>query len=88
MGYPEKPTVGINSGHDTGKSNVSSRGMWCQLEKGVDLTVAMRESAAAVGGEGGGHKIASGATIPAGQEMNFLSYLDKFVGEQKLNHAN
>jgi RecJ-like exonuclease len=49
----------------------------------VDLAAALRESAHRPGGVGGGHRIASGATVPKGREMEFLELVDKMVGEQK-----
>jgi nanoRNase/pAp phosphatase (c-di-AMP/oligoRNAs hydrolase) len=35
-----------------------------------------------VGGRGGGHPIASGASIPLGKEETFLALLDDIVGQQ------
>ena len=35
-----------------------------------------------MGGAGGGHTIASGASIPPGTEERFLTVLDEIVGEQ------
>jgi RecJ-like exonuclease len=40
-----------------------------------------------VGGVGGGHAVASGATIPKGKETEFLAKLDSIVGEQKAEKA-
>jgi RecJ-like exonuclease len=42
----------------------------------------MREAAAAVGGEGGGHDVAAGATIPAGEQRAFVERADELVGDQ------
>ena len=80
IGDPNKPTIGLNQSNDP--VNISSRGMWCQLDKGVDLAVAMRESCAAVGGSGGGHRIAAGGSIPSDKVQEFLSVLDNMIGEQ------
>ena len=80
IGDPDKPTIGLNMSNDP--VNLSSRGMWCQLEKGVDLSVAMRESCASVGGSGGGHKIASGGSVPLDKIEQFLKNLDAKIGEQ------
>ena len=81
LGDPMKPTVGLNTQND-GRTNVSTRGMWCQLDRGVDLSVAVRQAAEAAGGSGGGHRIAAGATFPNGRESDFLSELDRIVGSQ------
>jgi len=43
---------------------------------------AMSDAANTVGGVGGGHDIAAGATIPEGTEIEFLKQLDKLVGLQ------
>ena len=82
IGNPGKPTVGVNKSNDP--VNLSSRGMWVQLDAGVDLAVAMREACASVGGEGGGHKIAAGGSVPLDSLDRFLKNLDDIVGKQKL----
>ncbi len=55
----------------TGTSKVSSRA----VESHADLATIMREAAAAVGGEGGGHVVAAGAIIPTDAEEEFLQRL-------------
>lgn len=62
---------------------VSSRGTRKLVDKeGLDLSVAMRDAAASVGGVGGGHNIASGATIPLGKDIDFLQALDAIIAKQ------
>jgi RecJ-like exonuclease len=62
---------------------VSSRGTRKLVDKdGLDLSVAMRDAAVSVGGVGGGHNIASGATIPLGKDIDFLQALDAIVAKQ------
>ena len=80
IGDPGKPTIGMNQSKDP--VNISSRGMWVQLDRGIDLAVAMREACTAVGGEGGGHKIAAGGSVPADMVEQFLEKLDSILGEQ------
>ncbi len=80
IGDPNKPTIGMNRSNDP--INISSRGMWCQLDRGVDLSVAMREACSSVGGSGGGHRIASGGSVPADKVDEFLSNLDAIIGRQ------
>ncbi len=80
IGNPDKPTIGLNMSNDP--VNISSRGMWCQLDKGVDLAAAMRESCASVGGTGGGHKIAAGGSVPLDKIQQFLENLDSMIGRQ------
>jgi RecJ-like exonuclease len=48
----------------------------------MDLSVAIRSAAEKVGGVGGGHNIAAGATIPEKRKEEFLDALDSIVGNQ------
>ncbi len=77
----EKPTLGLAVVDETTK--VSARGTDYLIGQGVDLAEALREGAKAVGGSGGGHNIASGATIPKGKEEGFLEVVDMVVGRQR-----
>ena len=77
---PDKPTIGLNRANDP--VNLSSRGMWGQLERGIDLAAAMREACASVGGTGGGHKIAAGGSVPSDKVDEFLDNLDEILGRQ------
>ena len=61
---------------------VSARGTPSLTRQGLDLSVAMREASQAVGGDGGGHNVAAGATIPKGTEEEFVARADEIVGEQ------
>lgn len=81
FGDRDKPTITLAA--TNGEVKISSRGTFELLDRGIDLAAALRESAAKVGGVGGGHKIASGATVPKGKEEEFLDALDKTIGEQK-----
>lgn len=67
---------------DTPKVKASSRGTQDLVARGLDLSVAIRKAAEKVGGVGGGHNIAAGATIPADRRDEFLSDLDEIVGSQ------
>ncbi|NHN43611.1 DHH family phosphoesterase [Halorubellus sp. JP-L1] len=61
---------------------VSSRGTHHLVRDGLDLSVVMREASRAVGGDGGGHDVAAGATIPRGERDAFVAEADAIVGEQ------
>lgn len=76
----EKPTFALSVLEN--ETKVSSRGTRYLVSKGLDLALACREAAAGVNGVGGGHPIASGATIPKGKEEGFLNLLDDIVGKQ------
>ncbi|MDM7935517.1 MAG: DHH family phosphoesterase [Methanothrix sp.] len=78
--YPEMPLVTLNQ--KEGTVRVSARGSRPLVSRGLDLSVALRRAAEAVGGVGGGHNIASGASIPPGTEERFLALVDEIVGEQ------
>ena len=65
-----------------GEIRISARGTKKLVHRGLDLGAAMREAAGSVGGNGGGHDIASGGKIAQGQEDAFLAALDKTVGAQ------
>lgn len=61
---------------------VSARGSGFLVRRGLDLSVVMREAARAVGGDGGGHTIAAGATIPTDTQRAFVETANRLVGEQ------
>jgi RecJ-like exonuclease len=61
---------------------VSARGSHVLVRQGLDLSVVMRDASRAVGGDGGGHDVAAGATIPAGTRGEFLAAADRIVDEQ------
>jgi RecJ-like exonuclease len=76
-----KPIVAF-AAKDDEEVKVSSRGTGVLVGKGLDLSVVMREAAQSVGGDGGGHDVAAGATIPAGRAEEFLDAADAIVAEQ------
>lgn len=80
IGDPSKPTIGINCSDPMAK--ISSRGTFSQLDRGVDLSDAMRRGCASVGGEGGGHRIAAGGSIDRAKRDEFLAAVDTIIGEQ------
>ena len=61
---------------------VSARGTHNLVRNGLDLSTVMGEASRAVGGDGGGHDVAAGATIPTGTRSEFVSEADRIVGEQ------
>ena len=65
-----------------GRTKVSARSPHELQARGIDLATALREAAATVGGQGGGHRGAAGATIPRGAEEMFLARLDRIVAHQ------
>lgn len=78
--YTDRPLITLNHKEDMVK--ISARGNKPLISRGLDLSVALRRAAGTVGGAGGGHTIASGASIPPGTEEKFLAQVDEIVGEQ------
>ncbi len=72
---------------DEPKAKASARGTQDLVSKGMDLSAAMRRAAETVGGVGGGHNIAAGATIPMSRKDDFLGELDRIVEEQLTSRA-
>jgi len=64
------------------ETKVSARGTGTLVRRGLDLSRVVGEASAAVGGRGGGHDVAAGATIPAGSEAEFVAEAGRVVGEQ------
>jgi single-stranded DNA-specific DHH superfamily exonuclease len=78
---PEKPTVSYAVVGD--RCKISARGTrYLVGGRGVDLADACHRAASEVGGRGGGHQVASGASISPGRLEDFLTLIDGIVGEQ------
>jgi single-stranded-DNA-specific exonuclease len=75
------PIIAFASKNDE-ETKVSSRGTQTLVQRGLDLSQVMGQASSAVGGKGGGHDVAAGATIPAGREHEFVERADQIVGEQ------
>ncbi|MDR0778271.1 MAG: DHH family phosphoesterase [Methanomassiliicoccaceae archaeon] len=61
---------------------VSARADKSLIIKGLDLSSAVKTAAERVGGFGGGHNIAAGATIPSGKEYEFLHIIESVIETQ------
>lgn len=61
---------------------VSARADKSLGERGLDLSRIMSEASEKVGGYGGGHNIAAGATIPEGKKEEFLDIVEEMVCKQ------
>ena len=80
FGRADKPVIGINCSDPVAK--ISSRGTPGLIARGLDLSSVMREACQAFGGNGGGHNIASGGSLPADKKDEFLKMVDELVGKQ------
>lgn len=78
--YPDKPFLTLNEVE--GIIRISGRGTRKLVDAGLDLAAAMREASQIVGGMGGGHDVASGATIPKGMAMKFIDLIDPIIEKQ------
>ena len=78
--YPDKPFIAFNEVEDMVK--VSGRGTRELVDAGLDLAFAMKQASESVGGRGGGHDVASGASIPKGSVDGFVQVADSVIGEQ------
>ncbi len=65
-----------------GDVKVSARTTQSFVDKGIDLSSALKYVAKQLNGVGGGHNIAAGATIPKGKEEEFLEILEKKIKDQ------
>lgn len=78
--YSDKPFITFNEVDD--RIKISGRGTRKLVAEGLDLAFALREAASSVGGQGGGHDVASGATIPTGTAQKFIEIVDTIISGQ------
>ncbi len=72
----------VGFAYSDGKVKVSGRGNTLLVSTGLNLSEAIRRAAESVGGIGGGHSIAAGATIDVGRETDFAAALDIAIDSQ------
>ncbi len=77
----DRPIIAFASKNDD-ETKVSGRATGPLVDAGLDLSIVIGDAARAVGGDGGGHDIAAGATIPRGEETAFIEHADRIAGEQ------
>jgi len=75
------PLIGF-ANTENGDIKASARARRELADKGLNLSVALRNAAEALNGVGGGHSVAAGATIPQGKEEEFLEILEKEIKNQ------
>jgi len=76
----EKPLFSIAKKQD--ELHISGRGNQYLVKKGLDLGGAMNTIATKFHGNGGGHSIAAGATIPIDVEEQFIKETDVLLSKQ------
>ncbi|MUV60626.1 DHH family phosphoesterase [Halobacterium sp. CBA1126] len=77
----DRPIVGFGYKNDE-ETKVSARGTSRLVDRGLDLSAVMSEASQAVGGDGGGHTVAAGATVPRGREQEFLEEVSDVLAAQ------
>lgn len=75
------PIIGFAE-KENGEIKVSARGTQRLVEKGLNLSAAVKKAASLLNGVGGGHNIAAGATIPKGKEEEFLDLIEEEIRNQ------
>ena len=87
--YTDKnlPLIGFAE-KNNGEIKVSARANQILIDRGLDLSEAIRKSAKHFDGVGGGHSIAAGATIPKGTEEEFLIIFEDVIKKQFLNNKD
>lgn len=78
-----KPVIALTKNSKNIK--VSGRGTNRLIKQGLDLSTILSKVSKTVGGNGGGHQIAAGATIPLGKDEDFLRIVNEEVGIQLKN---
>jgi len=78
----KKPLFALTRKEIDNEIHVSCRGNQKLVAEGLDLGSAMKQAAGQLGGFGGGHKIAAGATIGFDKEKEFIDHVDKLLVQQ------
>lgn len=88
--HTKKPLIVLNKKDGEGERTATKISARCNKKllapsegEGVDLAKALEKAATAVGGFGGGHPVAAGASIPNGSEEKFIASIDSIIGEQR-----
>ncbi len=74
-----KPIIGLADGENS-TIKVSGRAPRALVAAGLNLGDLMKRAAAELGGVGGGHRIAAGASIPGGMVNEFLLFAGAYLG--------
>ncbi len=67
---------------ETGAVKVSARADQYLVDRGLNLSKALKQAAKQIDGVGGGHSIAAGATIPNGKEDDFIQLVEQNIQDQ------
>ncbi|MDD5023138.1 MAG: DHH family phosphoesterase [Candidatus ainarchaeum sp.] len=78
--FDKKPLVGIAIGEEN-TIKISTRANNSLISKGLNLGKSLSHSSKNIGGSGGGHKIAAGASIPKDKLEEFLLEFANFISQ-------
>jgi RecJ-like exonuclease len=79
----EKPIlIMVEQPEDPDLTKVSMRTTERVVGRGIDLQQAVSEASCALGGAGGGHRIAAGASIPRDSEQEFVQRVNAILAGQ------
>lgn len=78
----EKPLIAFANVEKEQVAKFSARTTEAAVRKGVNLGEVMRLASEAHGGNGGGHNIAAGATVPLDEIEGFVRTVDELVGKE------
>jgi single-stranded-DNA-specific exonuclease len=78
----KKPLFSLARKQTDDEVHISCRGNQKLVAQGLDLGAAMKTAAGKLGGYGGGHKIAAGATIGFDKEKEFLKQVNEILVHQ------
>jgi single-stranded-DNA-specific exonuclease len=77
----DRPVIAFATKNET-ETKVSARGTHRLVRSGLDLSAVVGEAARALDGDGGGHDVAAGATIPTDSKAAFVEHADALVADQ------
>jgi|GEM_PF-1908426 RecJ-like exonuclease len=72
----------VLSSDEAGDIHLSSRAPRKLVDKGLDLSKIMRKISEELGGRGGGHNIAAGATIPVEDSSKIIEKIREYIKEE------
>jgi RecJ-like exonuclease len=78
----DKPIIALAKMKGKDMLKISARANHELVEKGVDLSKALNTAARRVGGLGGGHRMAAGASVPCEKKEEFLKLVDEEIARQ------
>ncbi len=77
----DKPLIGF-AYNEKGDVKASARATQDLVDRGLNLSAIMKKAAKELGGFGGGHNIAAGATIKKGKEEEFIEIVEREIKNQ------